>query len=231
MASQAGQLSLLARNGFSLRWSNFGVIQAESAGWLREFLKTNDGRAKTPPRAWPLVSPVQAVPDSTGLSKRIGLIAPSLESDDPLVAGIAFAELSRTPYEVMRALKTALGAADLRRWISRSRPRKVTECLSSAPRHRGWHRRRGDTGRSFRVPRLLRGCPPEQMAKEFGGLSPMPFSLSVPEIGAAPSNPDMAGTCSGSNPTRNLAFLRWKKGDRPSFKPGRPRSIVKSSSA
>ncbi|CAH1671266.1 MULTISPECIES: hypothetical protein [unclassified Chelatococcus] len=115
--SQDGQLSLLARNGMSLRWSNFGVVQAENAGWLREFLKTNDGRAKAPPRAWPLVSPVQAVPDSIDWSKRISVIAPSLESGDPLVADIAFAELARAPYDVMRTLKPALDAADLRRWL------------------------------------------------------------------------------------------------------------------
>ncbi|MBS7700367.1 MULTISPECIES: hypothetical protein [unclassified Chelatococcus] len=117
VASQAGQLSLLARNGVSLRWTDFGGVHAESAGWLRAFLRTNDGRAKAPPRVWPLVSPAQAVSDSTDWSKRIDLIAPSLESDDPLIAEIAFAELSRTPYEAMRALKTALNVTELRRWI------------------------------------------------------------------------------------------------------------------
>jgi len=114
---QAGKLHLIARNGMSGRWTNFGVVKAESAAWLRELLKTNDGRAKAPPRAWPLVSTVQAVPDSTNWSTRIVLIAPQIESDDPLVAEIAFGELSRAPYEALRALRPALDTAKLRRWI------------------------------------------------------------------------------------------------------------------
>jgi len=115
--SQAGKLYLLARNGMSGRWTSFGVVEAESAAWLRELLKTNDGRAKAPPRAWPLVSPVQAVPDSTNWPERIVLIAPQLESSDPLVAEIAFGELSRAPYEALRTLRPTLDTSKLRRWI------------------------------------------------------------------------------------------------------------------
>lgn len=113
----AGKLSLLARNGMSGRWTNFGAIGAENAAWLRELLKTNDGQAKAPPRVWPLVSPVQAVPDSTNWSTRIALIETHLESDDPLVAEIAFGELSRAPYEATRMLKPTLDPNKIRHWV------------------------------------------------------------------------------------------------------------------
>lgn len=111
----AGKLSLLARNGMSGRWTNFGAIGAENAAWLRELLKTNDGRAMTPPR--PLASPEQTVGGSTDWSKRITLIEPYLESDDPLVAEIAFGELSRTPYDIVRTLRSTLKPDKIRRWV------------------------------------------------------------------------------------------------------------------
>lgn len=113
----AGKLSLLARNTMSGRWTNFGALSAENIVWLRELLKTNDGQAKAPPRAWPIVSPAQAVPDSTNWPTRIALIAPYLESDDPLAAEIAFGELSRAPYEVSRTLKPRLDPDKVRRWV------------------------------------------------------------------------------------------------------------------
>ncbi len=114
---QAGKLYLLARNGMSGRWTNYGLVKPESAAWLREILKTNDGRVKASRRAWPLVSPVQALPDTTNWSSRIGLITPYLENDDPLVAEIAFGELSRAPYEAIRTLGPALDARKLHRWV------------------------------------------------------------------------------------------------------------------
>jgi len=115
---QAGKLYLIARNGMSGRWTNYGLVKPESADWLREILKTNDGRAKAPRRAWPLASPVQALPDNTNWSRRIGLITPYLENGDPLVAEIAFGELSRAPYESLRGLKSGIDAGKVRRWIN-----------------------------------------------------------------------------------------------------------------
>ena len=115
--SQAGKSYLLARNGLSGRWTNFGPIGAGNAGWLREFLKTNDGLAKAPLRAWPVANTVQATPDSTNWPERILLIAPHLESEDRLAAEIAFGELSRAPYEAMRRLKPVLDADRIRGWI------------------------------------------------------------------------------------------------------------------
>ena len=114
---EAGKLYLIARNGMSGRWTNYGLVKRESAAWLREILKTNDGRAKASRHAWPLVSTVQALPDTTNWSDRIGLITPYLENNDPLVAEIAFGELSRAPYESLRGLKSAIDTGKVRRWI------------------------------------------------------------------------------------------------------------------
>lgn len=114
---QGGKLYLIARNGLSGRWANFGTVEAENITWLRGLLKTNDGQPKDPPRAWPLAGLVQAVPDSTNWSERIVLIAPYLQSDDPLIAEIAFGEISRAPYAAIRTLGPALDAGKLRRWI------------------------------------------------------------------------------------------------------------------
>jgi hypothetical protein len=113
-----GKLSLVGRNGLSGLWTNFGAIGAGNAPWLRALLTSNDGPAKARPHVWPIASPVQAVPDSTNWPKRIVLIEPHLESDDPLVAEIAFGELSRAPYDAIRTLRPALDANRLRVWIA-----------------------------------------------------------------------------------------------------------------
>ncbi|MBB3933731.1 hypothetical protein GGR25_004809 [Kaistia hirudinis] len=115
--AEAGKLSLLARNAMSGRWTNFGALSAGNADWLRDLLKTNDGEAKAPPRAWPIANPVQAATDSTNWPRRIVLIAPRLEDGDPLAAEIAFGELSRAPYEVSRTLKPTLDPDKVRRWV------------------------------------------------------------------------------------------------------------------
>lgn len=112
-----GKLSLLAHNSLSGRWTNFGALSAENAGWLRALLKTDDGRAETPPQARPLASPEQIVGGGADWSRRIALIEPYLESADPLVAEIAFGELARAPYEVMRMLRPTLDPDKIRRWV------------------------------------------------------------------------------------------------------------------
>lgn len=113
----AGKLSLIARNGLSGLWTNFGAISSDNGPWLRTLLKSNDGSAKARPHVWPIVSPVQAVSDSTNWPKRIVLVEQRLESDDPLVAEIAFGELSRAPYDAIRTLRPVLDARKLRGWI------------------------------------------------------------------------------------------------------------------
>jgi len=113
-----GKLYLIARNAMSGRWTDFGIIKAESADWLRQLVKTNDGRTKARPRAWPVIDPAQAAADSTNWATRLPLVTPHLESDDPLVAEIAFAELSRAPYEEMRALKSNIDAGKVRHWVN-----------------------------------------------------------------------------------------------------------------
>lgn len=114
---QSGKPLLLIHNRLLGRWTSLGAIGSKYADWLRQLVKTNDGRSKGAPLAWPLVSRAQAVPDSTNWPERIVLVEPYLESEEPLAAEIAYGELSRAPYDAMRLLKPVLDPGKIRSWI------------------------------------------------------------------------------------------------------------------
>jgi hypothetical protein len=114
---QSGKLLLLVRNELSGRWTSLGAIGSGHADWLRQLVKTKDGRSMGLPVAWPLAGRGQAVPDSTNWPKRIILVEQLLESEDPLAAEIAYGEFSRAPYSAMRRLKPVLDPDRIRSWI------------------------------------------------------------------------------------------------------------------
>ncbi|MEJ8574267.1 hypothetical protein [Microbaculum marinum] len=113
-----GGTFLLARNSQSGRWTDLGPVGTEHADWLRRFLTTVDGPSNATRLSWPLSSTAQAAPDTTNWPARIAVVERQLESADPLVAEIAFGELARAPYDVMRTLKPVLDVEKLRNWTS-----------------------------------------------------------------------------------------------------------------
>lgn len=116
--AQTGALYLLARNGLSGNWTNFGATGVNNAAWLREFAKTGDGLVTAAsPSPLPVSNNVQAAPDNTNWRQRLFLIGPYLQSQDSLAAEIAFEELARAPYESVRWLKPMLDAGTIRAWL------------------------------------------------------------------------------------------------------------------
>jgi hypothetical protein len=114
----AGKPLLLVRNTVSEKWASIGAIDADYAGWLRDLAATNHGGKARPAR-------ISLLPTLTGSSlteeewrERVAVVAPQLESSEPLAAEIAYGELSRTPYGVMRILKSELDAAKITTWIN-----------------------------------------------------------------------------------------------------------------
>lgn len=101
-ALRKGQALLLIREDPLPGWVVLGAIGTDKAGWLRQL----------------------AVGQRTeGLSAsqwrdRVALVAPRLESPQPLVAKIAHGELSAAPYAAMRSARPQLDARKLRAWLA-----------------------------------------------------------------------------------------------------------------
>jgi hypothetical protein len=105
---------LLLRNRLSGGWTSLGAISLRHTGWLRELAAME-----------PLGEPMARLVEPRGLMgsdeswiKRLRLVAPYLESSDPLAAEIAYGEVARAPYRDLRLLKNELTAATIVRWLA-----------------------------------------------------------------------------------------------------------------
>jgi hypothetical protein len=93
---------LLIRDDAWRWWVNFGPIAAEQAGWLRRLAATKR---------------------TTGMNAaewrdHVAYLLPYLESAEPMVAEIAFAEFASAPFVALRSLKPRLDAAAIRKWLN-----------------------------------------------------------------------------------------------------------------
>jgi len=110
---------LLIRDRVSERWTSIGSMDDHYAGWLRDLVATNRGMEARPVRTWP----PQLALMSSDLSdaewrERVAVVAPQLESAEPLVAEIAYGELARAPFAAMRILKSRLDPAKIAIWAN-----------------------------------------------------------------------------------------------------------------
>lgn len=96
----AGQSLLLVRDDAWPMWVSLGAIDARHAGLLRE-----------------LAVPRPAPADTTAWRRRVDLALPHLQSREPLLAEIAYAECASAPYAVLRAARPQLDPRMLRRWV------------------------------------------------------------------------------------------------------------------
>jgi hypothetical protein len=87
------------------------------AGWLRELARTKHS-AEIPKRTWPQLTLTSSYLTDTEWRERVVVVAPQLESPEPLVAEMAFGELSRAPYGVTQLLKPQLDTAKLASWTN-----------------------------------------------------------------------------------------------------------------
>jgi hypothetical protein len=114
MALRSGKPLLLLWNGLSRTWTSIGAISAEHSRWLGQLAAAPHAAPRPLQAAW---RPVQAS-DLTPAEwqARLALVIPYLESAEPLAAEIAYGEVSRAPYESLRATKPLLDEAALARW-------------------------------------------------------------------------------------------------------------------
>jgi hypothetical protein len=108
---------LLLHDQVSEKWTSLGAMSVDFAGWLRQLVQTKHS-AESPKRIWPQLTLTSSYLTEAEWRERIFVVAPQLESPEPLVAEIAYGELSRAPYGVSRLLKPQLDAAKLGTWTN-----------------------------------------------------------------------------------------------------------------
>ena len=101
-ALRKGQALLLIREDPLPGWVVLGAIGTDQAPWLRKLAVGQRSDALSAPQ-W---------------RERVALVAPRLESPQPLVAKIAHGELSAAPYAAMRSSKPQLDARKVRGWAA-----------------------------------------------------------------------------------------------------------------
>lgn len=94
--------ALLMREDAGVSWVYLGSISIEHAPWLKDLAGRKRSYAMTPDER----------------QRHASSLLPMLESREPLVADIAYTEVSATPYGTLRSLKPQLDAESLRRWVA-----------------------------------------------------------------------------------------------------------------
>jgi hypothetical protein len=108
---------LLVRDDVSEKWTSIGAIDADYAIWLRDLVATRRGQQTRPARNWQRLALTSSDLSDAEWRERLAVVAPMLESAEPLVAEIAYGELARAPYGAMRILKPQLDAAKIATWL------------------------------------------------------------------------------------------------------------------
>jgi hypothetical protein len=101
-APRSGKPLLLVNDEQLPTWEVLGAIDAGHSGWLRQ-VAAGKRAADVSPEKW---------------RARVALVVPYLENPEPLVAEIAYAELTAAPYAALRAVKPRLRASAVRRWLA-----------------------------------------------------------------------------------------------------------------
>ncbi|NGO51072.1 hypothetical protein G6N73_07735 [Mesorhizobium camelthorni] len=112
-----GKPLLLFRNRMSETWTGIGVIGEQYAGWLRQLAATKHDGDGLPVKLWPSKVMGWSPLTDAQWQERARIVLPYLDADELLAAEIAYGELQRTPYRIMRGLKPQLEAAKIRFWI------------------------------------------------------------------------------------------------------------------
>src|SRR5262249_47700664 len=101
-APRSGQPLLLVRDEQLPTWEVLGAIDAGHSDWLRR-IGAGKRAADMSGEEW---------------GARVVLIVPYLENPGPLVAEIAYAELTAAPYAALQAAKPGLRRAAVRQWLA-----------------------------------------------------------------------------------------------------------------
>lgn len=113
----SGALTLIVRNRSSQRWAALGSAGEAEVAWLQAFAGGGPEGSRSTSAPWP------RGPNAAGDLKdeewiaRLRLVAPALESANRLIAEIAYSELARAPYRLMRHLRGARSPAEVQTWL------------------------------------------------------------------------------------------------------------------
>lgn len=126
-----GQPALAVRNRSSQQWSALGTTSVAQADWLRAFAAGGPASGSSAAKAWPRTLDTTADLADEDWTARLALVAPALESSDRLVAEIAYGEIARAPYRLLRSLKGMREPADVVAWLDNPElaPRKPAYTL------------------------------------------------------------------------------------------------------
>lgn len=109
---------LLFHSEVTESWRSLGPIERRYADWLRALARSGSAsEAGGVTRAWPLGALGWSDIAADAWPDRISIVAPFLESKQPLVAAIAYGELSRAPYSAMGAVAPFVDVRAVRSWI------------------------------------------------------------------------------------------------------------------
>ncbi|MBY5570600.1 hypothetical protein HFO55_25685 [Rhizobium leguminosarum] len=117
-ATPAENPLLIVRDRVSEKWTAMGTMNADHAAWLRQLAQTRHGGSLRPRPTWPQMSLTASYLTEAEWRERIALVGSQLESADPLVAEIAYGELSRAPYATMRLIQSQIDARKVRAWLA-----------------------------------------------------------------------------------------------------------------
>ncbi len=116
-ASAAGEPSLLIHDPTAPQWTSLGAIPLEDADWLRRIAATREVAGDRPRRTWPLTTATADLLSYAGWRQRVALVAPYLETANPLAARLAWGELARAPYATLDAARSRVDPASVEAWL------------------------------------------------------------------------------------------------------------------
>ena len=115
--SAAAEPSLLIHDATAPQWTSLGAIPLEYADWLRRIAATRDVGGDRPRRTWPLTTATADTLSYAGWRQRVALVAPYLETANPLAARLAWGELSRAPYVALDSARSRVDPASVDAWL------------------------------------------------------------------------------------------------------------------
>ncbi len=116
-APAAGEPSLLIHDPTAPQWTSLGAIPLEDADWLRRIVATREVAGDRPRRTWPLTMSTADALSYAGWRQRVALVAPYLETANPLAARLAWGELARAPYATLDAARSRVDPASVEAWL------------------------------------------------------------------------------------------------------------------
>jgi hypothetical protein len=109
---------LILRNRSSQQWSALGSLAEGQADWLRAFASGSPSSSRPAAGAWPRTLDTTGDLTDEDWAARLALVSANLESSDRLAAEIAYGEIARAPYRLLRNLKGTRQSGEVTAWLA-----------------------------------------------------------------------------------------------------------------